>query len=383
MYREYAKDLRRNGKVDFDDLLMLAAEQVKITNGSCRVHIGRGKSIAVSELKWLLIDEYQDFSELYYGMLSAILDVNPGVRLVAVGDDWQAINAVAGAELRFFKDFEHYFPGAASVGVTTNRRSDGLIVSAGNQLMSGPKSKLPAKTSRTGSGFIEIRNLHKTYVEFKAGEENAVAREEDAAYFPALDGKRKWYFDSEITRARALKACAEIFCKAPDRKTLLLSRTNNAYGMKLTKFREKLISILATKFKLDPTSVEDHVLAMTCHKAKGQEAHSVIVLEAIAARFPMIHSDNALFETFGVTADSVFEEERRLFYVAISRAEHCLYLLTESDRESPFLNALRSVTNGVKVAADPAPDETKLGVIARAILDQLRISSTSSGSPAT
>jgi len=81
---------------------------------------------------------------------------------------------------------------------------------------------------------------------------------------------------------------------------------------------------------------------MTAHGSKGQEAPRVIILDATSRQFPKIHPDNLLFEIFGVTPQTVLDEERRLFYVAITRAEQCLYLLTEKDHESPYLESLKN-----------------------------------------
>ena len=57
-------------------------------------------------------------------------------------------------------------------------------------------------------------------------------------------------------------------------------------------------------------------------------------------QFPKVHADNQLFGPFGVTAEDVLAEERRLFYVAATRAEHRLMLLTETGKESPYLGAM-------------------------------------------
>ena len=56
--------------------------------------------------------------------------------------------------------------------------------------------------------------------------------------------------------------------------------------------------------------------------------------------FPLVHPDNRLFEIFGQTPQKVIAEERRLFYVSITRAAKKLYFLTEKQNESPFLNEL-------------------------------------------
>ncbi|MBK7990919.1 MAG: hypothetical protein IPK05_13735 [Comamonadaceae bacterium] len=98
--------------------------------------------------------------------MSAILEVNPGIKLVAVGDDWQAINAFAGADLRFFSPVFRLFPKAQiAVGVTTNYRSDSLVVNAGNRLMVGQGPA--AKRGRSLVGEIQVCNIHDVWIEFR------------------------------------------------------------------------------------------------------------------------------------------------------------------------------------------------------------------------
>ncbi len=89
-------------------------------------------------------------------------------------------------------------------------------------------------------------------------------------------------------------------------------------------------------------NMESMVTAITAHGSKGQEAHTVIILDATQRQFPKVHPDNLLFRPFGVTPKAVLDEERRLFYVAMTRAEHRLFVLTEKGDESPYLYALNS-----------------------------------------
>ena len=79
---------------------------------------------------------------------------------------------------------------------------------------------------------------------------------------------------------------------------------------------------------------------MTAHTSKGQEEDAVIVLDANENNFPKVHPDNLLYEIFGVTAAEVLAEERRLFYVAITRPAEKLWILTDADSVSSYVKQL-------------------------------------------
>jgi DNA helicase-4 len=337
-YREYEAMLIAEGAMDFDDLLAQAADEVVARGASLSIHLGDGKMLPLRELRWVLLDEYQDFSELYFRMLSAILEVNPGIKLVAVGDDWQAINAFAGADLLFFRQFSDYFPNSSAVGVTTNYRSDSLVVNAGNRLMVGQGPA--AKRGRSLVGEIQVCNIHDVWIEFRAGDAYLEEREADAVYLPVSnEGKRP--SPSVEKLAKAVKACVERISENPDRKVLLLARTGIVYGLEMEGFMRLLLTALKKTLQLPMKDLESLVSAMTAHGSKGQEAHTVIILDATQRQFPKVHPDNLLFRPFGVTPKAVLDEERRLFYVALTRAEHRLIVLTEKGSESPYLRALK------------------------------------------
>ena len=349
-YREYELMLREEEAMDFDDLLVQATESVNAMRGAASIHLGNGDMIPLRDLRWILLDEFQDFSELYFRMLSQILESVPEARLVAVGDDWQAINSFAGAELRFFDEFSAYFPGSATVGVTTNYRSDRVIVSAGNGLMRGRGGS--ARVSDVASaGDIRIIPLSSMRIQFvrSAGHENQWAA--DQVYLPAgTDGKTS---EASLRQALALKACVDIISAALTASTfetlnqvdahptvMLVSRTNIAYGLTLENFKSRLVDILEMTSKARKNQLTRFIDVVTVHGSKGREANTVIILDATDRQFPKIHSDNLLFQLLGVTPLKVLDEERRLFYVAITRARHQLCVLTEKGIESPYLEIL-------------------------------------------
>ena len=361
-YAAYERQLVEQSAMDFDDLLISAAECVKKNGGAAHLHLGKSDSIAIRDLRWILIDEFQDFSELYYQLINSILEANSTIRVVAVGDDWQAINGFAGAQPTFFNHFADYFPNAGAASISTNRRSGKAVVGAGNQLMDGQGG--PALAHHNFDGEIDVVKIDKIRIENESVYPDAATTIRD-------DGRK--IINWEL--AKALKACVDyIVASIFTDKTrgqrwmpsvLILARTGQAYSVSLTEFGNKLEDILrhhpdlqnlANDFVLGKHSSNlDNgtvmIEVMTAHKAKGKEADTVIVLEAVSRQFPKVHADNQLFGPFGVTAEDVLADERRLFYVTATRAQHRLMLLSETDKESPYLGAMQ-----VNRLADNRPD---------------------------
>lgn len=350
-YAAYERKLVEQAAMDFDDLLISAAECVGKHGGAARLQLDKSESIAIHNLRWILIDEFQDFSELYYRLINAILEANPSIRVVAVGDDWQAINGFAGAQLAFFNRFDEYFSGAGEAVISTNRRSGRAIVGAGNELMEGRGD--PALAHKSFDGDIDVVAIDKTWPEDGSAYLLAATRVHD-------DGRRSVNYEL----AKALKACADYIAQSVYMdalgsrwmpSVLILARTGRAYGAKLAEFGRQLEQVLHSHpdlrdlendFLVGKTAESDMadgsaiIDVMTAHKAKGKEADTVIVLEAVLRQFPMVHADNQLFGPFGVTAEDVLAEERRLFYVAATRAKRRLMLLTETGNESPYVGSV-------------------------------------------
>jgi DNA helicase-4 len=368
-YREYEAMLAEEQAMDFDDLLMQATQEVRARGAAVSIHLGEGRMMPLGQLRWVLLDEYQDFSELYFQMLDAVLNANPNIRLIAVGDDWQAINAFAGADLRFFNNFGKFFPNSDAVGVTTNYRSDSLVVAAGNRLMAGRGQA--AKSSKANLGQIATQYLGDIWLEFRDGDQYQVERDLDRLFLPKREDKRA-PSPSMLRLAQALKYCAEKFLEAPTEKTMILARGGFVYGVELSEFKDRLIAALCKLSAATKESLEGQLSAMTAHGSKGQESHTVIILDATQRQFPKVHPDNLLFMPFGVTPRAVLDEERRLFYVALTRAEHRLLVLTEKGAESPYLSALESrPTVGQPATHQRSNVSDELGAFAAKIRNQI------------
>ena len=368
VYREYESELAERGAMDFDDLLRQAIEEVMRQGSDTRIHLGEGRFVKIGDLRWLLVDEYQDFSELYYRLLTAILEANPKIRLMAVGDDWQAINGFAGAELRFFTEFARYFSGAGEATIATNYRSARSVVTWGNRLMNGLG---PAARPREGAlaGETKVVDLGKEWAEFRGGLQYEEDRKRDAIYFGDLPkGINPGMAAQRL--ARALKSCVRLFQQTKTGKLLLLSRTKRVYGLELGEFRNRLIGVLAAIAGEDRQILRTKIRVMTCHTAKGQEEEAVVVMDASQSNFPKVHPDNLLYEIFGVTPAAILAEEQRLFYVAITRPAETLWVLTEGDTASLYVKKLiqpgapvpRQESGGKQLADQPQPSAIYLRI---------------------
>ena len=355
-YAEYEKLLVKEWSWDFDDLLISATEQAQEHGRFAEIKLGPKRYIKLGDLRWILIDEFQDFSELYHRLIRVILDANPGIRVVAVGDDWQAINGFAGAQLSFFENFNAHFDNAGTANVSTNYRSDRAIVGAGNKVMRGYGQIARAFSAWVGD--IQAKDIKNVWV-------NADDHVGSLCLDAASDANGR--VDYEL--AKAVKICTDFIVDSVFEQdggrwlpnVLILARTNRSYGLKHEAMKERLLSVLEQHPRLRDIGNDIQLEVLTAHKAKGKEAHTVIVLEATAKQFPKIHADNQLFGPFGVTAEDTLAEERRLFYVAVTRAKQRLLLLTEAGSESSFLEEL-GLVNGIDHLAMNIPKGDLFGV---------------------
>jgi DNA helicase-4 len=99
----------------------------------------------------------------------------------------------------------------------------------------------------------------------------------------------------------------------------------------LARFQEHIRTYL-------PKEQRGRVTVSTTHKYKGLEASAVIVLDAVVRSYPLIHPHWVFLRVFGDSLDRIEDDERRFFYVALTRTKKSLVLLTETRIESPYLD---------------------------------------------
>ena len=249
-----------------------------------------------------------------------------------------------GADLDHFRNFDQANKKSITHNLSKNYRSSSNIVDCGNKIMqgggpSGQSTKIGGKVNEIqidDNAWFYIKGIDERYDVFrsKPGDENP-----------------KRVFDSGFIRARYLKEIYKIL-KSPvmrnqDHNILVLTRNNGFEGVEIVEFHSQVIRLLKEdvnnndSFWESKRRIEQSIKFSTVHSIKGGEAETVIILGANGGYFPLLHPDNELFRIFDNNPDDYIkkslEEERRLFYVAATRAKEELYFIYEKNEISPFL----------------------------------------------
>jgi len=329
IFDDYIERLEAEDKEDFDGLMHRATSAVE----GGKTSFSRNKRTQygdLANLRFMLIDEYQDFSKLFHSLVENIRNRNPNLQLFCVGDDWQAINGYAGSDLKYYRDFSNYFPSAEKLCISTNYRSTAGIVGIGNAVMHGQIGQ-PAKAHTNAPGNIWLADID--------------------AFQPLLNEK-SIYHDDKIT-PMVLRIVAKALEQEKD--VAVLSRTNTPSYTKKEKIRTQFpkdVAVLSRTNTPSYTKIDDYkekirtqfpkdqrhrIKVSTTHGFKGLQADVVIVLDAEEGYYPLIHRDWFFLRIFGENVEQITDENRRLFYVALTRAKDTLVIFTHEAKKSPFL----------------------------------------------
>ncbi len=286
MLARYTEALRTAGQVDFADIIAQATE-------ICRAK----KPVAYSHI---IVDEFQDISLDRCRFLLALRDGNPPATLFCVGDDWQSIFRFTGSDMALFNHFEEYFgPTEINKLETTYRFGEPLIGQSSAFIL-----RNAAQVPKTIAAPVASRRTDLAFVAVSLNEYCDIV-EEIIASIP------------------------------PEKSVILLGRYT---------FDDNL---LAKKFE----SIDKHerrfydiggrrIEFLTAHKAKGLEADFVLLLKCDAGiyGFPaQITGDAALQYVLTAVEDFPYSEERRLFYVAVTRARVKTWVLFDARNPSVFV----------------------------------------------
>ena len=307
-YLEYSKRLKEYHAIDFEDMI----------NDSARIL--REEEIQGNKIdfKYIIVDEYQDISRQRFNLTKELCKLC-NAKVIAVGDDWQSIYAYAGSDITLFTDFKNTFGYGLELCITkTYRNAQEIIDIAGGFVQ---KNLSQIQKALISPKHIEHPIVIKTYTE-----------DVDRKQYEGKGGK--YYLIGKYVE----EIMDGLIEKYEHPKILLLGRYGFD-GYNLTKsadfiYDEKTGAVRSKKYNAD------YFDFMTVHRAKGLGYDHVIIINARNETygFPSKVQEDPILK-YVVKNDYTYEyaEERRLFYVALTRTKNRVYIITPQQHPSEFV----------------------------------------------
>ena len=294
LYTIYESKLKQEKALDFNDMI----------NESIGILKNRGLK---KKWRYIIVDEYQDTSLTKFNLLNEIIKIT-NAKFLAVGDDFQSIYRFTGCNLSIFLDFSKYFTHSKTYQiVNTYRNPQELIDVAGKFIMRNKKQEHKLLKSS--------KHLEKPLVIVKTNN-----------YPQTL---------KYLLRKASYPQSKEIMVLGRNNKDILryidkdFTNDNDKYTYKSITFRY-----------------------LTIHKSKGLESDIVIIinLEDSLLGLPTKIKDEEILKYVNNTKDYYpYEEERRLFYVALTRTKSYCYLIVPYYNESIFVKELIQNKKNIRV----------------------------------
>ena len=310
-YLEYTKRLKQQHAVDFEDMI----------NESARILREQKKSGVKLDFKYIIVDEYQDISRQRFDLTKALSEVCDA-KIIAVGDDWQSIYAYAGARIELFTHFKKAMGYGEELKITKTYRNAQEVIDIAGGFIQQNESQL--RKVLVSPKHITNPIVIQTYTE-------DVDRKQ-------YEGKGGRYFLIGKTVEVAME---KILSENPKSSILLLGR----YGFDAFNLGKSA----DFQYNPDDGSVRSHrfpgvkIEFMTVHRAKGLGYDNVIIINARNELygFPsQIQEDPVLKYVIKGDYSIDYAEERRLFYVALTRTKNRVYIITPEQHPSQFVTEL-------------------------------------------
>lgn len=314
-YLEYERYLNKNGAIDFADMINKSALLLR-----------NSKEVAGKiNFKYIIVDEYQDISRQRFDLVSALHDIS-AAKIIAVGDDWQSIYAFSGSDIKLFTKFEDIMGYAELLKITkTYRNSQEVIDIAGNFIQ---KNSAQIRKSLKSSKTIKDPVIIYTYTskrrehskDSKNGSTYALAKAVETAIVQIIDFAKQEQNNKK------------------DISILLLGRFGfdgkNLERSGLFEYQDYGSKVKCLAYP------QVKISFMTVHASKGLGYDNVIVINGKNETygFPSKIEDDVVLNYVTEKDDSIDSaEERRLFYVAMTRTKNRVYFIAPEENPSEFL----------------------------------------------
>jgi len=288
VYQRYCAVLNRNGTLDFSDMIREAEKIVRKDDFHQRTQ-------SRFKYRYIMVDEFQDISQVRASLIEALRRVGSNCSLFCVGDDWQAIYRFTGSDVNMTTNFSEYFGKTYSVILDKTFRFNNKIESV-------------------ASGFVQLNKSQ-------------------------ISKKLSTHTTSDCTEVHVIRGGREEkFIGIMDR--LVVEAKSGSTVLVLSRFKQSLNKVKGLKNRYPSLNIK----YMSVHASKGKQADYVIILDVFDGQygFPSkIMTDTLLESLLPKLETHVFAEERRLFYVALSRAKKTVFIHSELGKESVFIKELK------------------------------------------
>ena len=302
---EYSRLQQERNEIDFTDAIIKAT--YLCNKGNC------------PDYDYILVDEFQDISMDRYRFLQALRRKEPLTKLFCVGDDWQSIYRFTGSDMALFRSFSQFFGYTKKCLMeTTYRFGEPAIEESSKFILANPGQ--------------ESKEVHS----FKS------------------DLETKLDFVPTNNRLNVSEKIKEIVDQLPlDADILLLGR----YSFDVEVLKDSDLRIVDKHDSVFVDYGERRMKYLTVHKSKGLEGDYVILLNCNGGTlgFPASIADSPILKYVLSEPDAYdYSEERRVFYVGITRARIHTWVLYDAINPSPFVTEFTETSN---IKEKPIPEE--------------------------
>jgi DNA helicase-4 len=315
---KYNNILKENSEIDFNDMINQATEIVKINK---------------SEFTYqhIIIDEYQDISYSRFNLIKQIRELS-GARLICVGDDWQSIYRFAGSDISLFSNFEKYVGKYEQLFIEQTYRNSQSLIDITSKYIKKNTKQIPKNPKSKKEPF-----------------ENPI---------------KFVYYSQDNAEDIFINEIQTLIDKNGNKPILVLGRHSFDIDEFIKLTPNSKIKYYERNDKLEVKGLEDIELKyLTVHKSKGLEADNVIVLNLKnhLLGFPNKMTDDPILSMLLSGVEEYrFAEERRLFYVALTRTKNEVVLLIPTDvslfaEELVFDNDFLLATNNENISKTNCP----------------------------
>ena len=290
LYNYYKNRLYTEDKIDFDDMILQSINLLSKTSDF--------------KFKYIIVDEFQDISQSRAKFLQELIR-HSNAKLFAVGDDWQSIYRFAGSDINIFLEFDKYFNHSKTNYITTTHRNS-----------------------------VEIQNIVEPFItknpyQFKKNIKSVLHQTNPIRLF-YNNSNPIYYFNIILKEISSIKNSANVLVLGRNRKDIENYLCEDIVISKNMKIRHKDYQSL-------------NITYSTVHGAKGVESDYIILIDCNDAinGFPnKIEDDPILDLILGKANAFEYAEERRLFYVALTRTKNICYIISDIEYPSRFVKEI-------------------------------------------